>query len=48
VQGFGDKWAHAVPADRFPNVQDAWLTLQDFMRFCNIVEQPTFSRGLFA
>jgi hypothetical protein len=47
-EGYGDKWAYPVPADRFSNLQDAWLTLQDFMRFCNIVEQPTFSRGLFA
>jgi hypothetical protein len=48
VQGFGDKSAYPLPADRFPKVQDAWLTLHDFMQFCNIVEQPTFSRGLFA
>jgi hypothetical protein len=47
-EGFGDKWAFPLPADRFPKVQDAWLTFHDFMRFCNIVEQPTFSRGLFA
>ena len=47
-EGFGDKWAYPVPADRFPNVEDAWLTLHDFMQFCNIVLQPTFSRGLFA
>jgi len=47
-EGFGDKWAYPLPADRFPNVLDAWLTLHDFMQFCNIVEQPTFSRGLFA
>jgi hypothetical protein len=47
-EGFGDKWAFPVPADRFPDILDAWLTLHDFMQFCNIVEQPTFSRGLFA
>lgn len=47
-EGFADKWAYPVPANRFTNIQDAWLTLQDFMQFCNIVEQPTFSRGLFA
>jgi len=27
---------------------DAWLNLHDFMQFGNIVEQPTFCRGLFA
>ena len=47
-EDFGDKWAHSVPADSFPNTQDAWRTLNDFMRFCNIVEPPVFNRGLFA
>ena|SRR5579872_4183508 len=47
-EGFGDRWAYPVSAERFPNIQDAWLTVYDFMEFCNIVEQPTFIRGLFA
>lgn len=46
-EGFADKWAYPLPPHRFPNIDDAWLTLQDFMQFCNIVEQPAFSRGLF-
>lgn len=46
-EGFGDKWAFPVPSDRFANLDDPWLTLEDFMRFCNIVEPPVIRRGLF-
>lgn len=46
-EGFGDKWAFPVPGDYFPNPHDAWRTLQDFMRYCNIVEPPIIQRGLF-
>ena len=46
-EGFGDKWAFPVPPDRFPNLGDPWLTLEDFMRFCNITEAPIIRRGLF-
>jgi hypothetical protein len=46
-EGFGDKWAYPVPLDRFPNLSDPWQTLEDFMRFCNVVEQPNIRRGLF-
>jgi hypothetical protein len=47
-EGYGDKWARPVPGDRFSNLDDAWRTLHDFMRFCNIVEPPNIRRGLFA
>jgi hypothetical protein len=47
-EGFGDKWAVAVPAGKFPNLGDLWQTLQDFMAFCNVVDPPPISRGLFA
>jgi hypothetical protein len=46
-EGFGDKWAAAVPADKFPNIDDAWKTLVDFMAFCNIKDTPRINRGLF-
>jgi hypothetical protein len=39
-EGFGDKWATQVPSDRFPNINDYWRTLQDFMKFCNIIDHP--------
>lgn len=46
-EGFGDKWAVAVPPDRFPATADVWQTLEDFMRFCNISQPPHIERGLF-
>lgn len=46
-EGYGDKWAVAVPADRFPATADLWATLEDFMRFCNITRPPHIERGLF-
>lgn len=46
-EGYGDKWATPLPGDLFPDPHDAWQTLQDFMRYCNIVEPPVIRRGLF-
>jgi len=36
-----------VPTEHFPNLDDLWQTLSDFMTYCNIVELPTINRGLF-
>lgn len=46
-EGFGDKWAYPVPIDEFPNLTDVVMTLDDFMRFCNIVDKPDIQTGLF-
>ena len=46
-EGFGDKWAVSVPSDRFTDLSNLWRTLEDFMRYCNIVEPPIIRRGLF-
>ena len=46
-EGYGDKWAISVPADRFTATPDLWVTLEDFMRFCNITQPPHIERGLF-
>lgn len=46
-EGFGDKWAVPVPDNKFKDMGDLWQTLDDFMRFCNIVEPPIIRRGLF-
>ncbi len=43
-EGYGDKWAVPVPGDRFA---DRWRLLDDFMRYCNVVEPPVIRRGLF-
>ena len=46
-EGFGDKWAFPVPSNHFPDLDDPWQTLEDFMRFCKVVEPPVIRRGLF-
>ena len=46
-EGFGDKWAQAVSSATFPNPTDLWATLQDFIKFCNIVDPPLIEKGLF-
>lgn len=46
-EGYGDKWAAPVPGDRFVNVNDPWQTLEDFLRFCHVVDPPVIRRGLF-
>ena len=45
-EGFGDKWAFPVPSDKFSNPSDPRLMLEDFMQYCNIINQPII-RGLF-
>jgi hypothetical protein len=45
-EGYGDKWAYPVPTEHFSDLADRHQTLQDFMRFCNIVQPPTFHVGL--
>jgi len=46
-EGFGDKWAEPLPIGKFPNIDDLWLTLEDFMDFCNVVDRPVIVKGLF-
>ncbi|MBI2800690.1 MAG: hypothetical protein HYX63_10500 [Gammaproteobacteria bacterium] len=46
-EGFGDKWALTVPRNRFTNLGNLWQTLEEFMRFCNIVDTQIIRRGLF-
>lgn len=46
-EGYGDKWAVPVPADHFADLGDPWQTLQDFMRYCNVVQPPLIRQELF-
>lgn len=46
-EGYGDKWAIPVPAQRFAPTADLWTALEEFMRFCNITQPPHIERGLF-
>lgn len=46
-EGYGDKWAMALPANEFPRTSDMWETFEDFLRYCNITLPPYIERGLF-
>lgn len=46
-EGYGDKWAFPVPANAFQNLDDLWLTLDNFMGYCNITVRPSIPRGIF-
>lgn len=46
-EGYGDKWAIAVPAEHFRDTSDLWATLEDFLRYCNVTQPPHIYRGLF-
>lgn len=46
-ENFGDKWAIPVPTERFSNIDNLLQTLEEFMRYCNIIEPPIIQRGLF-
>ncbi len=46
-EGFGAKWAMPVPRGDFRDLTNPWQTLDDFMRYCNIVEPPNIRQGLF-
>jgi len=47
-EGYGDKWAISLPSDDFPNTNDPWQMLQDFMRYVNITVPPDIRKGLFS
>lgn len=47
-EGYGDKWAIPVPIKEFSDIGDLWQTLSDFMRYCNVTQEPYISRGLFS
>ena len=47
-EGYGDKWAYALPSEHFSGTADRHKLLQEFMRYCNISEPPHFTKGLFS
>jgi hypothetical protein len=46
-EGYDDKWAIRLPPDRFSNINNLSITLDDFMTYCNIAQPPFVDRGLF-
>lgn len=47
VQGFMVKWAIPAPSEKFPRTEDICATLDDFFRYCNVIELPSVQRSLF-
>ena len=45
-EGYADKWAYPVPSEHFTDLSDMKKTVDDFMRFCRIIEPPQFIPGL--
>jgi hypothetical protein len=45
-EGYADKWAFPVPGASFSNLADLWVTLDDFMRYCNVTKTPFFQKVL--
>ena len=45
-EGFGDKWAYPAPPTVFTDLDDLWVALDDFMRYCNITKAPNILRVL--
>ena len=45
-EGYGTQWAYPLPVADFSNPTDLWSTLQDFIRYCNIIQPPNIFRGL--
>jgi hypothetical protein len=47
-EGFGLKWAFEIPDNSFSNLADSFVTLEEFLIFCNVTKLPNITRGLFA
>jgi hypothetical protein len=46
-EGYGDRWAVPLPAERFSDASDSWLLLLEFLQFVNVTVPPDVRRGLF-
>lgn len=46
-EGYADKWAYPVLAERFSDTTNLQQTLLDFCAECNVVELPQIQTGLF-
>ncbi len=46
-EGYHDKWAYPLPTEVFSNPSNQLQTLQDFMKYCNIVKPLKINKALF-
>ncbi len=47
-EGYDDKWAEPIPAGAFRDLKNPVLTVEDFMRYCNVVEPPAIQANWIA
>lgn len=47
-QGYGDRWAYAIPEHLARNLPDLFEVLADFYLYCNVTQPPLIIRGLFS
>lgn len=46
-EGFGDKWAVPAPMAYFSSFSDMYKALEDFMKYCRVIDPPDIRQGLF-
>ncbi len=46
-EGYGSKWAVPVPTSVFDNLDDIFITLDQFMDHCSIMTKPNIPLSLF-
>jgi len=47
VEGYMDRWAIPAPSEKCPRTEDICAILDDFFRYCNVIELPLVQRSLF-
>lgn len=45
-EGDRDSWAIPIPSEEFANLDNPFVILADFMRYCNIIEPPQIQHEL--
>ena len=46
VEGYEARWAIPAPCDEFTSLCDLGSTLDDFFKYCNVIEPPAIQRTL--
>lgn len=47
-EGYNDKWAVPVPLESFSNLGSRKQIIDDFMRYCSIIDPPEFREDLLS
>ena len=47
-EGYELKWAFEIPQKDFPNLNDSYKTLLDFLKYLHVIKVLNFNKGLFS